>query len=347
MRLFPRLEDIGYSHSFVQTWEAQRRICTEKHFDTYFRMGIGDDTLHIEEINEFIDHANSVDYVKQSLFKSLSSIRKNGKSKVPLLLNEINIHASQIDKSKFQPIISAIFEIADDIYREDDRDRGFYSTGDTYLRIHWLIRKLTFNRCDLNERSNIFLTACRKAPIGWLADFTWSALREHFPPEGKEPQPPEKCLITKDHLEELKTHCINTIRSAATTEKLLSHPKLLSILFSWSALSEDDGSEIRAWTNNQIEDDKAVSTFARAFTGESWSHNLGMFGLGDRVSMPKVRASVESMELIIDADKFRRRLEELESGDQLDEESKNRVTIFLKAWRSQEKGDDRFNASDN
>ena len=44
-RLFPRFEDVGYSDSFIERWEAQQHACTDKHFDTYFRMGIGDETL--------------------------------------------------------------------------------------------------------------------------------------------------------------------------------------------------------------------------------------------------------------------------------------------------------------
>ena len=47
MRLFPRFENVSYSRSYIETWEAQRRVCTEKHFDTYFRMGIGErNALH-------------------------------------------------------------------------------------------------------------------------------------------------------------------------------------------------------------------------------------------------------------------------------------------------------------
>ena len=42
MRLFPRFENIRYSDSSVQKWEAERLICTTIHFDTYFRLSVGE-----------------------------------------------------------------------------------------------------------------------------------------------------------------------------------------------------------------------------------------------------------------------------------------------------------------
>jgi predicted KAP-like P-loop ATPase len=346
MRLFPRFENVGYSHDSIREWEVQRRVCTDKHFDTYFRMGIGDETISIAEVDEFVENADNPEYVKQAFRKELGLIRKSGKSKVPLLLDEINVNASRIDKSKFQPLIAAIFEVADEIYRDGDSERGGFSVGDNHLRIHWLIRKLTFDRCNLDERSTIFLVACRNAQVGWLTDFTSSAVADHFPREGRDPEPIEKCLVNKDHLVELKVLCIKAINSAATTGELLFHPQLPFILFRWREFSEDNGFEVRAWTSNQLKIDRSVCAFARAFTGESWSQGMGMAGLGDRVAMRNIRASVSGLEYIIDVGEFRRRLEELEKSEALDGQDQEAVSVFLDAWRKQENGEDRYGHGD-
>ena len=342
MRLFPRFENVGYSHSFIEGWEAKRLVCSEKHFDTYFRMGIGDETLSITEINEFIECARDGKYVKDAFLKALDSIRKNGKSKVPLLFDEINVHASRIDKTNFQPLISAIFEIADDINRDEDCERGGFKFGNNHLRIHWLIRKLTFDRCDLDERSEIFLAACKNAQVGWLVDFTSSAISDYVPREGREPEPPEKCLVRKESISKLKSHTLSIIDSVAAIGKLISHPMLPYILFNWREFAEDGGVAVMAWTKKQLDLDESVSMFAKAFTGESWSQGMGMAGLGDRVAMRSVRASVEGLERIIDVGEFRRRLEEIEKDESLKEDLKKNVLIFLEAWRRKEKGEDRW-----
>jgi len=335
LRLFPRFENVGYSSDFIAEWEAQRLVCTKKCFDTYFRMAIGDEALSIREIDEFIERCGDGAFVKDAFIEALGTIRKSGKSKVPLLFDELKVHASRIDKEKFQSLISAIFEIADEINRDEDRERGMLSVGDNHLRIHWLIRKLTFERCELGERSKIFLTACEKAQVGWVVDFTRSAVSNYFPHEGREPDPPEKCLVEKECLAGLKALVIEAINTAAAAGELLSHPRLPYILFQWREIAEDDSAAVKAWTDEQLENDEAIAQLAKAFTGESWAQ-----GVGDRVSVRSTTAAVGGLGSILNVEKFRERLEELESSDALKNPEKENVQIFLEAWRNKETGKD-------
>ena len=337
MRLFPRFENVGYSSGFLERWVAQRLVCTEKHFETYFRMAIGDETLSVAEINEFVDRCGDGAYVKRVFREAFKSIRKNGKSKVPLLLDEVNAHASKIEKVNFEPLISAIFEIADEIDRDADRERGF-SIGDNPLRIHWLIRKLTFERCDLDERSKIFTTACRGAQLGWLVDFTSSAITDYHPREGKERQPAEKCLVKEDCLDELRALALKAIKSAATNGGLIVHKSLPYILFRWREFAEDDGASVKAWISDRLVDDVSVAYLAKAFTRESWTQGMG--GLGDRVAMRHTHAAVDGLQSIIDVDAFRRRLEELGSDETFSKPYKEHVNTFLEAWRKRQRGEE-------
>jgi predicted KAP-like P-loop ATPase len=338
MRLFPRLENVGYSVDFYNEWGAQRRVCAENHFDTYFRFAIGDETLPISDIDEFIERCSDENFVKETFLKALGEIRRNGKSKVPILFSELNIHAPRIDKEKFRPLISAIFQISDEIDREEDQDRGGYSFGDNHLRIHWLIRRLTFDRCDLDERSDIFMAGCQKAPIAWLCNFTDSAVRDYFPRDSKKPSPPEKCLVKEVALDELRALSIKTISSDVSSGHLISHRQLPMILFRWREF--EDETSVKAWTDKQMSSDEGVSFLAKAFTGESWSQGMGMFGLGDKVAMRNNTASVDGLESIMDVDQFRQRLEEISKSTTIANSLKENVEIFLEALRRKESGDD-------
>ncbi len=335
-RLFPRFENMGYGSDWLSQWDAQRRVCSHRHFDTYFRLTIGMETLSATEIDEFIEHCGDANYVKEAFLKASRSIRKKGKSKVPLLFDEINVHASRIEKEKIQPFICAMFEIADDIYRVEDRESAGSSLGDSHLRIRWLIRKLTFERCNLNERSEVFMSACKNAQVGWLVDFTRSAISDHFPSEGTDPKPDEACLVKKENMSELKSHTLRSIEAAAATGKMIDHPLLRRILFQWKDLAEDGYTRVKNWVNSQFQDDKSLAKLTKVFTGESWSHSMGMFGLGDRVAMRNFEVSVSSLEEIVDIKGFRRRLEEIEKSNTLDKEYLDHVLTFLEAWRKQE-----------
>jgi predicted KAP-like P-loop ATPase len=186
------------------------------------------------------------------------------------------------------------------------------------------------------------LEACKNAQLGWLVDFTSSAIDDHFPREGKQPETSEKCLIAKEHISTLKAHALKTIRSAADNGELVFHPQLPFILFRWREFCEDDGLEVKKWTGNQLRIDESVSMFARAFTGESWSQGMGMLGMGDRVAMRNVRASIDGLEHLIDVAEFRRRLEQMEHSKTLSDDMNDVVSIFLEAWHKHERGDDGY-----
>ncbi len=334
MRLFPRLEDIGYGESFLASWEAERRICTEQHFDAYFRMALSDDALATSEVNEFIQNCGDTEFIRKGLINARHTIRKNGKSKVPLILDELNVHAPRIEKEKFEPFISALFEVVDKIYRKEDSEKGF-SIGNTYLRVHWLIRKLLLERTDLAERTEIFLKACKNAALGWLVDFTSSAIKDYQSDEGKTPEPLEKCLVTEDRLVELKRHTIESIEEAATTGELIVHHRLAYILYRWLEMSDDEGASIKKWTDDQLSQDTNVAELARAFTGESWSQGMDGF-LGDRVAMRQTTVGIDSLEKIMDVKKFRIKLEELEENQTLKSPYMGYVNEFLDAWKEKD-----------
>jgi len=61
MRLFPRLEavwsNLHYGEDFAASWAAQRRVCANAHFDSYFRFSLGDETLPKKEIDELVARA--------------------------------------------------------------------------------------------------------------------------------------------------------------------------------------------------------------------------------------------------------------------------------------------------
>ena len=253
------------------------------------------------------------------------SIRKNGKSNIPLLLGELNTHAARIEEEKFQPLITALFSIADELRRKGDGDRGGFSIRNNHYRIHWLCHKLTWGRCSLDERDAIFMTACKTAQLGWLVSFTSSQVTNYYPRDGKEPTPLEKCLVKKGSLPELRTHTINRVSAGAQSGELIHHAELPYILFRWGELAENDYTSVKEWTSEQLKFDEAVSQLAEAFTGESWSHSMGMFGLGDRVAMRQTSALVDGLDRIVDIREFRRRLEEIEKVNSLQDNRKQCV----------------------
>jgi predicted KAP-like P-loop ATPase len=325
MRLFPRLEAVwnNVHYSDDELWARERRVCSEAHFDAYFRFSLGDEALGRAEIDELINRADDVPYVHDIFGKALATQRSDGRTKASLLLDELKLHAKSVPDEKVAPLLTALFEIADDLQVQGDKATAFL-IGDNLLRLHWLLRRLTLERFDLAKRSSVLTAACQKASLGWLIDISDSAYRDYHPLEGKNPETEANCLTTLADAEKLHELALKRIRAASKTGQLLNHGELPYLLFRWC---DEEAPKVLKWTAAQLKQDKGAVRFAHAFTAHSWVHSLG-----DRVARREIRASLESIERILDKDIFRARLEELAVGDALGKDDAVAVRTFLQAW---------------
>lgn len=340
MRLFPRLQSVwsnmSYGHDSESEWAQQRRVCSEAHFEAYFRLSLDDNALPKKEVDQLINGAADKATVHRVFRDALKVTRSQGATKASLLLDELNLHASELADDNVGPLLIALFEIADELEVEADVARGF-GIATNSLRLHWLLRRLTLERFSLARRSELFMLACRDAPLGWLIDFSESAWRDYHPREGKNPSPEEKCLTLAGDADELRKIELKAIQRAAKSGTLIDHRQLSYLLFRWRDLAGKDGAAVKKWIKTQLRRDEAAVKIAKAFTSYSWSHSVGFGGLGDRVSKRNTRASVDSLDLIMDSAEFRRTVEKLAEKDTpLGSPDADTVRTFLNAWRKRE-----------
>lgn len=334
-RLFPRLESMGYGSEWISEWGSERRVCVETHFDTYFRLSLSDEVLPAQRIDELIEKANDGNFIKTAFREASKVERRTGQSMIPVYLDELTTHGKRIDKLKVEPLLSALFEIHDEIDQEEDAGRGMSVKANTSLRFHWLIRGLTRDRFTLEERTEVYLKATEGAELGWLVDFVSSARGDYQGREGRQPTREVDCLTTEAALPELTDRALVSIRSAAADGTLLGHLDLLYILHRWVGFMDNDPSEIRAWTDALLTDPKGLVALAQAMTGESWS-----MGMGDRVSRRSVTAQIREDTDIINTNAFREALMEAQDKDEFGVEEKEIVRVFLNAWDRQRRGED-------
>lgn len=336
-RLFPAFEEVSYS-GFRESWESERRVCLTKHFDTYFKMSLSDDTLSGKEIRELLKRAGDKEFIQGRLLRAATQIRRDGKSMVPVVLDEITSQGRQVAKEKVSAFFSAVFEIVDAIDRKEDEERGF-AMATTSMRIHWLIRRVTDDRFTLEEKSAIYLAAIEQAPLGWLVDFVSSAYDDHYPREGREVDL-STALTTKEVLPTLVDHALKSLRQAAQDDSLLLRRDLMYCLYRWKEFAGDGGAEMKAWLADRMQRDDVLVLLARALTSESWTTGLGGFGgLGDRVSRRNIRVGIRSDFDLFDPDQFRTALERIAHEQLQPAEDLEAVQAFLHAWARRGSGD--------
>jgi predicted KAP-like P-loop ATPase len=334
MRLFPRLSsvwtNISYGSDSAEEWSRDRLVCSKEHFDTYFRFSVDDDILPRAEVEQLIAGAGDRDLVKDKFRAAIGTVRKGGRTKAALILEELNLHADKIRDDDVAPLLTALFELADELDVEADVARGF-QIGDNQLRIHWLLRRLTLQRFDLPKRSALIVTASENAALSWLVDLARSAYRQRYPNEGDPPKREEECLTTEADANALRQRALDRIRAASQSGELARQSRHLPfLLLMWRELAADDGGEVKAWTAAKIKDDAMIAAFAKAFTSYSWSQSLGFAGLGDTVAKRNIRAEIDALDRLSDVSIFRARVEEVAAkGDIV-------VSDFLTAWRRRE-----------
>lgn len=342
-RLFPRLEGMGYSGEFGRQWDMERRVCIERHFDTYFRASLSCDALSTNTINDLIARADDSAFIQDAMRQAAATVRNNGKTLVPLYLEELTTHASRVPIDKVGALFSTLFAIHDEIDLERDKEKGFMGIANTTLRFQWLIRALTRDRCNIHQRTALYVPALSAAAIGWLVDFVNSAVDDYNPREGREVREDDR-LVTENVIPALKELALARIRAAAADSSLLQHRDLMPILYTWRSLMDGDVSEVRAYTDGLMNNDSALATFAKAMTGQSWSFGMGGFGsLGDRIATPRTEAHIRDNTNVLDVPTFRSALERIVSENRLDEDDRAAIRTFLAAW---DRGDRRRNDDD-
>src|SRR5262249_12930307 len=111
--------------------------------------------------------------------------------------------------------------------------------------------------------------------------------------------------------------------------------RLAYVLYAWREFANDEGVEVRAWTTEQMNDDRMIATFSERFTSFSWSQSLGVSGLGDSVAKRNTRAEIGSLDTILDVPTFRARVEEVAAKNAAGAAG-DAVRNFLAAWRRRE-----------
>jgi len=338
-RLFPALDGVwgntSYASDFFQGWEEQRRVCSRKHFDTYFRFALAKDNISMKKVTALIEQCDDAKLIKDELLVAKDIPNGIGGTQAASLLDELNVHAKKIPLEKATGFLSGLFAVHDDIDIAADQGKGF-SFSSNNMRIHWLIRSITRDRTTLDQRSKIITDAAEAASVGWLVDIADSAYRDYYPRDDKSPEPEEKCITTESDANKLKAMSISTIEKSAADGSLLKYENFIPVLYRWDEfLGNEHHEKAKEWCLAQIENDEAVEIFAKAFVSTSWSQGMGGFGgsLGDTVAIEKNNVS-KALEKFLEPENFKSKVEELLAKS--DEGSIRYTTLskFITTWNN-------------
>ena len=329
MELFPRLASTWspVTASDGTTWHQHRRVCSEPHFDTYFRFALSPHTIPMYEVKELIQRADDPELVTQTFRAALDATLANGRTKASVLLDELKAHAAELEMHKVLPLLQALFSIVDELRVESDESRGF-AWVDNPLRIRWVIRALLMHRTSLQERSRILFEAIQNSSLGWFVEIAWLAHAEHYPRgDMKAPVRPEELLLERDHADQLRGFVLQCLDEAAANGEILNVPNLLSVLIRWHDFADGGSPTLQEFCASVLEDDRSTILLAHAVLGKSYV-SAATYGGPQR----RDRAQLGGLESLLDVDRFKARLVELVRSPDLDPDDKDVLQRLLAVW---------------
>jgi predicted KAP-like P-loop ATPase len=334
-RLFPRLEAVwaNVHYSADGAWRRQRRICSDEHFTTYFRFAISEGALPAEKISALVEKANDRNFVQVTLRRALEEKLTSGKTKASVYLDELIVHATDIPVDHIAPLVSALFEIADELDGDSDKDRGFASIGDNRLRMHWLLNSLVRERVGQPQRTQILCAAMQVASLHWFCDFAERCDREHKERQDGTIMPEGEWFVDRETAGDFVRDALKRLRGAAKDGTLAQHPRLLSLLWEWVRLSPRGLDEVRPKVSKFLSDDGFILHLASSAVGVTWSHSVGFDGMGDLVARRTRRVQKDSIAPLIDPLVFLARVQEVASRT-TDADTASFLASFVEIWDS-------------
>ena len=332
-RLFPRLDAV-WSNTFHQgeEWRRDRLIASSTHFPSYFAFSISDDIVPAATVRALVERAGEPEFIKSSLRAALAAGRRAGGTRAALLLDELKVHADDIDPTRITPLVSALFEIADELDVVEDSDGGFMGVANNQFRLHWLLNRLVNERLTESARDAVYQAAMALAPVDWATNFAERCLgpfqRED---EGGRRRSP---IVSKPVAEKFREIGLARLGAASMNGTLVTHRKLCSLMFTWSRLAGLDGDAIvRAWTDAQLADPAFIVALARDIPSASQALGLSWDGMGDRVATQNIYVDLSAYATILDVERLEARVAELLGGDALGQGDLDALRAFAAAPR--------------
>jgi len=281
--LFPQLST-GNEGIFFR----ELRVCHPDVFDRYFLLSVPEGDISQADIDALMASTSDRD----QLVAQFTELKK--RDLLDVALDRLEAYKEEVDIADAVPFISALFDIGDDL---PEGKGGMLETG-SWMHASRIIRWYLMKEPDLTKR-HFSLAEALKISEGLYLPVMTVALETDSQKEGRTPS--ERLLDDKS-VEELKALCVDKIRQAAGSGRLIGHSKLGTLLGIWVEWTGPD--EPRAWVENLTQSGDGLVAFLEAMTGKAVSS-------GTEGTQEIWYVQLKSVERFIDPELLSSRIEKL------------------------------------
>jgi predicted KAP-like P-loop ATPase len=319
-QLFPPAEWVfsgpTYGAGFEEGWFRELRVCHPDVFDRYFHLTIPEGDISQADLDRILALAGD----RQGLVTEFRSLNK--RALLGVAIDRLEAYKEKLDLSHAVPFVTALFDIGDEL--PEEREGGFSISPEMHASriIYWYLKQ----EKDTGKRGQI-LKEAMEATTGLYLPIKTASLESNKEEREKDP---DAYNVTDTDLAELHQICVEKIERAAGSGILVSHPKMLSILYRWREWASLE--KPRQWVEGLIDSNEGALSFLTACLHRSTSH-----GIRDYVSQEHWRINLTNVEDFVSVEPLEKKVAEL-SPDNLADKEKKAVEAFQKAVKRRRDG---------
>jgi len=299
-RLFPRWASAyggsSYGSGWLSLWRKKLRICSPDVCDRYFMLSLPPGDVSSVEMQALLSLGGDPGVFGKELLRLSSERRPDGTTRLRVFLERMqDFTEKDVREEHIEPILSAIYNIGDQLFLDEDRG-GMFDHGNDMrlLRISYqLLKRLPTQQQRFEMLRKIFAEA---KSISLLTRDVIILGQEHGKYREREASEPEqRRTVAANHLPELEAIALQKIRAAAQERRLHAAPDFGYLLYRLADWASED--EATAYVSQLIVDDISLCDYLSGFLQVGYSH-----GFSDRVARRTWRIHLASVQKFLGRD---------------------------------------------
>lgn len=326
-RIFPRIGQTEYGHSWLAGWRRSLRACHPDLLPTYFRLSLPPGSISRGEMDSLLGLAGVSEDFGQALLQAKGVKRPDGTSKTKALLERLMDHVSEDMPIEHAPgVIQALLDVGDFLIDPAD-ERGMYDMGGNITRstrpVYHLLKRL-----DQEEREPI-LTKAIVEGRGIVVQARLLRALEEEAAENKS----DETLLSVNAVERLQNEWVGRVKEISAGDGFVTRQELSPVLRCWRIWG--DQNDVRSWASGVIATDEGLCGLVSQFLQHTRSNTVG-----DWAIRLQPRLNPKWLEDYIDTEACSARLQGLEASGGIPDQYREAVSQYLKEKEMLDRGVD-------
>jgi predicted KAP-like P-loop ATPase len=337
-RLFPAVDHVfggpGYSDGFSTMWRQQLRVCSEYHFEKYFRLAIPSGTISESDWKVIVSQFDNQDALDHAITSFTNMRGRHGvRSRANEFLDRALLFAKNADEQAARSLFTSLMRVGDLLCQvKDEQTLGGVFPIDNTLRLTWVLHQLLGRIAENGDRESLVTESLSQSVglfVGTELVVSLGYQNGAYGNRKENDDPRFSPIVTKAFISRIATQMRFILQTASldnTGGTLSSRPDVMKIVVNWWRIGGKR--EAREFLRSVTAEDRMlVSVIAQQITKSS-SH-----GERDRVAIETEVLDAKWLSNFLPLKGTRKRCESIlaECPEWLDERGKSAIQIAIKS----------------